>query len=119
MDTRKLMYTAKMTDGSKSVLYRNKAIMLQDIWQFNEIAKIRVAALVLKAKSISELQGQDCRHLDVVAQELLEKPVEQFEQKIADKNAEFQIMYNTEDGDILFCGNTIHPFVIPHPPKRL
>lgn len=89
--------------------------MLQDIWQPYEIAKIKAAVLILKAKSVLGLPEQNSKDLEIITQELLEQPVEQFEQKIAGRGAEFQITYNTEDGDILFCGNTIHPFVIPKP----
>lgn len=111
------MDTARFTDNSKTILYKIKPLMIVDIWQPHEVAKIKAASFILKARHVSELQAEDNRRFDVLVQELLEKPVQQFEQKIADKGSEFQIAYTTEDGDTLVCGNTIVPFLIPKPPK--
>lgn len=107
----------QVTDNSKTILYKIKPLMIVDIWQPHEVAKIKAASFILKARHVSELQAEDNRRFDVLAQELLEKPVQQFEQKIVDKNLEFQIAYTTED-DTLVCGNTIVPFFLPKPPKH-
>jgi len=109
----RLIFTANIVDDSKSIMYKNKVLAIRDIWQPHEVAKFRAGAYLLLAKDTAGLQEEDASQLGALANKFLQKPVELFEQKVAGKGTEFQIMYTSEDGDSVFFGNSITPFTIP------
>ena len=115
----RLIFTANIVDDSKSLMYKNKLLAIKDIWQPHEVAKMLAGGTLLQAKTVSGLPEEDAIQLDALANRLLQKPVEVFEQKVAGKGTEFQIMYTSEDGDSVFFGNTIAPFTVPRSKKIL